>query len=137
MPQTRKLADAKDVFSLIDLIRGLMEYATSRGVKSFPHFKNRMWHELLYKLQRHPESCDLVDEVIGEFEWDGPYPKCSDLPEAMFGIGFLCSVRPEDQRISLNPGIETEPAVSQHPNAKDAIVGAYDLACKIPKFFER
>jgi hypothetical protein len=128
--------DTRQIFSLTDLIRGLIEYATSAGVKSFPPFNDRMWHGLLYKLKKVSKPSDLIAELIENFDWNGPYPKYPALNQIIFSLRYICQEKSlTNQRICL---IHRSSYKSfECTEAKNAIIKAYGVSDKIPGFFER
>lgn len=128
--------------SLMELIRGLMEYAIGQGIKSFPPFRDSRWHDLLFSLKASPGSFNLFPKIIGEFDWDGPCPKNRKLDQVMFGLGYISLEcwRHGDFRIVLNPNLSRlarSPSFSGHPRFNEAILIAFERADKIQGFFER
>jgi len=119
---------------LSDLIRGFMEYAVDNGKKSFPALRSPLWHEFLYRLKKELGGKFPVLLVIGEFDWDGPYPKSvylSEIMSLMGGYGFVVS-RLDDARIVLILKREENSFAGQHP---EMIAEALKIASEIPEFF--
>lgn len=89
--------------SLIELLRGFMEYAYLLGHKSFPPFEDKLWHIFLFELKKkYADGFFPILECIGRFDWNGPYPKCRDLDIEMFGLRYICFSKTAGGRVFLD-----------------------------------
>ena len=129
---------------LMELLRGLLEYAAALGIQSFPPFNHRLWHEFLYEgrenAKEHPSRCGFLLDTIGEFDWDAPYPKNRKLGEVMFGLRLLCDNRSlENPRMVLKPvfpKLREGMFFSKHPHFTEAVALAFEAAKRREGFFE-
>lgn len=65
--------------SFVDLLRGFIEYAAEKGVKSFPIisplFTDPLWHKFFYEFKKEfKEKFPVLGDCIGGTDWDAPYP---------------------------------------------------------------
>lgn len=124
-------------FSLMEFLRGFMEFSSLSGQENFPPFNHRLWHEFLYLLKSEYEEEFPQLKCIGNFDWDGAYPKCRDLHDVMFGLQSICYVIiPAGQRIALIKKISTEintVLLYHHQIAQKAL----EIAQTFPGFFEK
>ena len=122
--------------TLVELLRGFIEFASLQGKKSFPQFNDRLWHEFLYFLKDEHRKEFPQLACIGKFDWDGPYPKCRNLEEVMFGLHNICYTQFPETRISLIRKTTTEVSLLllHYP---DIAVRAVEIASTFPGFFER
>ncbi len=69
------------VLTIIKVEVRIKTHRTNFVVVSFPIYSDRKWHELLYKLKEAncTAGIEWIREIIGEFDWNGPYPKCRHL----------------------------------------------------------
>lgn len=125
----------------MQLIRGFMEYADERGIKSFPAL-GRTWHELLYGLKKDCGSCEPLPKVIGEFDWDGPYPKSRELLDLHSALRTLSpAIPPQYTRMALDPeafrliDLEHIGRFKRHQRFDEAVRIMYERAAKIDCFF--
>lgn len=129
---------AEDQFelSLMEFLRGFMEYAHLSGHKTFPPFQSKLWHQFLWEVK---ERCAgrffPILECLGPFDWDGPYPKQIDLNVELFGLRFVCFSKVAGGRIELDISeIRKDNPFSKYcPHIAHS---ALRLAEEIPGFFE-
>lgn len=73
-----------------------------------PFENERPWHELFYDLKKTPEPGKPVFFSDLRFDWDGPYPKCSELSEFLHALHWNACVdarNPHFDTISLPKNI--------------------------------
>ena len=129
-------ASGQHELSLMEFLRGFMEYASSRGQKSFPPFEDRLWHEFLYLLKSEYEKQYPQLSCIGAFDWDGTYPKCRGLNVEMFGLRYICYSKTAGGRVLLEKKTPTmvNPLFLYYPHiARKAV----EIASTFPGFFEK
>ena len=122
--------------SLQELVRGFMEYAADKGYWKLPAINGRAWQEFLWALKGRRDRFPAL-ECIGEFDWDGPYPKCRDLQQVFAGlcIGHIYSRSHYDERMALNK--ETKREVNPLELNNEALTKEMlELAKTIPDFLE-
>lgn len=91
-------------FSVNELIRGFMEYSTDHGKqKWFPSMREPIWHELVYATRRKTEALGMkvAFGCMGEFDYEGPFPKVSGWSGILFAIRGICDQRTSDWKIML------------------------------------
>lgn len=121
--------------TLIELIRGFMEHAYDQGKKSFPGFcGSRPWHMFLYQTgaELGPKFPFLFD-IVGNFDWDGPYPKSPRLSEIFPALIFISHVR-YDLRLVLDRELK-RPENPLAVNYPDLTREMFEIASQIPDFF--
>jgi len=144
-----KKEKGKTFFSLMDFVKGFLEYSLTHKVKSFPPSNSRPWHEFLYALKKKLPKKHYFTQYIGDFDWDDPFPKNRNLDQVMFGLHYLGYFRLTDGRFVTNPKAiklvianMRENAIFQdykkgwHKQLMELSKTAYTVAAKIPDFFE-
>lgn len=76
--------------SAMDLIRRFIEFGMNKGKRSFPplYTGTQPWHELLYDLKRNHMVRFPELACIGNFDWDGPFPRASIWRDIQLGCSL-------------------------------------------------
>lgn len=122
--------------SLMELLRGFMEYAHSIGQTTFPPFQSKLWHDFLWRLKtKHSDIFFPILECIGRFDWDGPHPKCRDFNTEMFGLRYICFSKTAGGRVLLDQDYirKDNPFLKYCPHIAHIAVRTAE---EIPGFFE-
>lgn len=119
--------------SLMELMRGFMEYADSQGKKYFPPFNSHKWHELLYQIRAELGLKHyFLFDVIGNFDWDGRYPKCRNFNEILFGLGSIVCWQCPENYITLRFVQSQNSLVIYYLGLMQEM---FEIAVKTPDFF--
>lgn len=81
-------------FSVQDLIVAFMTFGMDHGVRSFPRFPCRAWHEFLHESRKRlgPRIPWMMGNI--QFNWNDSHPRIREASELAFALSYL--VRPVD-----------------------------------------
>jgi len=126
------------VLTFSDFILGFLGYAGIRGKLTFPNFNSPLWHIWLYEAKKRFFKDFPVLKVIGEFDWDAPWPISRSLKETAFGLGFVTERSSDFLRIRLAAGATTPLTDDRFmQSAGGALEDLFQLAQGIEGFFEK
>ena len=91
--------------SLGEFVKQLTLRFTQAGMV-MPLRDERPWHMLFYRLKTAPQASGrpgFLDDLL--FDWDGPYPRSSELAEyldALHWTGCLSASNPQYEKVEVN-----------------------------------
>ncbi len=123
----------KQETSIMDLILAFLAFAREREIKNFPALESQFWHTFLYELKKNYSGQFPLLRCVGEFDWNGTFPKCRNFIDAEFGLGYSCLIITGTNRFMPVPLLRKREISQESPELFEI---ALKLAKRIPGFLE-
>jgi hypothetical protein len=118
--------------SLGEFVKQLTLRFTEEGM-TMPLRDEKPWHMLFYNLKTSSNASskpDFLSELL--FDWDGPYPRSSELAEyldTLHWTGCLSASNPQYEKVTVNPKVsELWASLQVDPNLSSFIDHAVETA---------